>query len=113
MFYGCFTKRSLSDPYIIVGCAAPASRGARLRSGSLSVRRSFHEVQPTNVTVRSRHMAVDLTIPLRRVRRGRPCPVCAHTDWCEVRDDGAVHCMRVPSDTPARRQGGWWHHLPV
>jgi len=55
-------------------------------------------------------MTIDQTIPLRRVRRGRPCPICAHTDWCEIRDDGVVHCMRVPSATPSRRQGGWWHH---
>lgn len=47
---------------------------------------------------------------LRRVNKKNPCPVCSHTDWCEVRSDGAVHCMRVESDRPGTRMGGWWHN---
>lgn len=50
--------------------------------------------------------------PLRRVSPREHCPVCDHTDWCEIRQDGAVHCMRVESETPSTRGGGWWHNLP-
>src|SRR5262249_34706853 len=49
---------------------------------------------------------------LRRVSRREPCPICSRTEWCEVRDDGAVHCMRVESPVPGTsRGGGWWHTL--
>ena len=44
-----------------------------------------------------------------RVNRHRPCPACAHTDWCGLSADGTlVCCMRVRSDRPARN-GGWLH----
>ena len=50
---------------------------------------------------------------LRRVNRRDPCPICGDTDWCEIREDGAVHCMRIESDHPCEhRMGGWWHNLP-
>lgn len=49
---------------------------------------------------------------LFRVTKKRPCPVCNRTDWCEVREDGAVHCMREQSTVPSKRGGGWWHNLP-
>lgn len=50
---------------------------------------------------------------LHRVSRRQPCPICDHADWCEIRDDGAVHCMRVESPIAATRQGGWWHRIPT
>jgi Domain of unknown function (DUF3854) len=50
--------------------------------------------------------------PLARVSDRMPCPVCQKTDWCEIRADGAVHCMRVVSQTEATRGGGYWHNLP-
>lgn len=51
---------------------------------------------------------------LRRVSRREPCPICGKPDYCEVRGDGAVHCMRTASDVPGRaRGGGWWHHPPA
>ena len=50
---------------------------------------------------------------LRRVTRREPCPICSDIDWCEVRDDGAVHCMRTESNKPCDvRMGGYWHNLP-
>lgn len=49
--------------------------------------------------------------PLQRVTRNRPCPVCAHPDWCSVRSDGtAVICMRVRSGKEMR-DGGHLHVL--
>ena len=49
---------------------------------------------------------------LRRVSKQEHCPICDHADWCEIREDGAVHCMRVESTVPATRAGGWWHNFP-
>jgi len=49
---------------------------------------------------------------LSRVSRRQPCPICQHTDWCELRSDGAIHCMRVESPIPSLRGGGWWHNFP-
>jgi len=43
----------------------------------------------------------------RTVTQGHPCPVCGKPDWCGVHTDGAVRCMRVPSDKPSN--GGWIH----
>jgi hypothetical protein len=48
---------------------------------------------------------------LQRVDAKHACPICSHTDWCEVSSDGSVHCMRVESDRPSSRAGGWWHHI--
>ena len=40
-------------------------------------------------------------------------PICDDSDWCEIRSDGAVHCMRTESDRACEvRMGGWWHNLP-
>ncbi len=51
----------------------------------------------------------------RRTRKGLPCPVCEHSDWCMVEFDGSgdavrVLCQRAQSD---RRwgQAGWLHVL--
>jgi hypothetical protein len=51
----------------------------------------------------------------RRVNRRNPCPICSHTDWCEVSDDGlTVHCLRQPGDKEVNwRGGGWLHFLGV
>jgi len=49
---------------------------------------------------------------LRRVTKREPCPICDHTHYCEIRDDGAVHCMRVESEIPSNRGAGWWHRFP-
>jgi len=47
-----------------------------------------------------------------RVSRGEPCPICQHTDWCMVSNDGAVCiCQRVESDKPTKNSGGWVHRL--
>jgi hypothetical protein len=41
-----------------------------------------------------------------RVTRNRKCPICDHSDWCGVSEDGhAAICMRVPSDHPTRNEG--------
>lgn len=45
----------------------------------------------------------------RRVSRREPCPICGKPDWCSVRSDGAIHCMRTESARPARNGPGWWH----
>ena len=50
---------------------------------------------------------------MRRVTSKELCPICNHADWCELRDDGAVHCMRVESDVPSNRGAGWWHRFPT
>ncbi len=47
------------------------------------------------------------------VTKHRPCPICKHTDWCEIHSSGAVHCMRMENDHPGKhRQQGWWWNLP-
>jgi len=47
-----------------------------------------------------------------RVSRNEPCPICQHTDWCLVANDGtACICQRVESDKPTRNSGGWVHRL--
>lgn len=54
------------------------------------------------------------TETLRRVTKREHCPICNDSDWCEIRSDGAVHCMRTESDRPCEvRMGGWWHNLPT
>jgi conjugative relaxase-like TrwC/TraI family protein len=48
---------------------------------------------------------------LVRVKRGLPCPVCDHTDWCSISEDGAIAiCMRTQSEYETRN-GGWLHIL--
>lgn len=50
---------------------------------------------------------------LQRVRRGAPCPICNHTDWCSTAENGDFAiCMRV-SDGSLRlaRNGGFIHLL--
>lgn len=49
-----------------------------------------------------------------RVRRGNPCPICGHIDFCTVADDGlSVHCMRIESTAPCGgSMGGWFHDKP-
>jgi len=48
----------------------------------------------------------------KRVSKAEPCPVCQHTDWCLVSNDGsACICQRVESDKPTRNSGGWVHRL--
>ena len=43
-----------------------------------------------------------------------PCPICHHTDWCTMSNDGAVCvCRRVESDRPAKSGMGWIHRLGV
>ena len=44
-----------------------------------------------------------------RVSRQHPCFVCRRDDWCGYDDEGAVCCMRVSSDMPAKN-GGWIHN---
>jgi len=47
----------------------------------------------------------------KRVSRHDPCPVCGHTDWCVVSNDGGTAiCMRQESDRP-HAKGGWIHVL--
>ena len=45
----------------------------------------------------------------QRVSRQHPCPVCNRPDWCGYDNEGAVCCMRVTSDKPAKN-GGWIHN---
>jgi len=46
------------------------------------------------------------------VSRKEPCPICNHTDWCMLSNDGEVCiCQRVESDRPTRNSGGWIHRL--
>lgn len=55
-------------------------------------------------------------LPLRRVTREAPCPICGHTDWCSFNEELAV-CQRVEegSRKVARRKdgspSGWIHVL--
>lgn len=44
--------------------------------------------------------------PLRRVSRRFPCPICQHTDWCGVTQDGKFAvCMRVKTSRRTQNQG--------
>lgn len=46
-----------------------------------------------------------------KVSRREPCPVCGHTDWCVVSNDGGTAiCFRTESDRP-HDKGGWVHVL--
>lgn len=46
-----------------------------------------------------------------RTTRSKPCPVCEHTSWCSISEDGAVVCcMRTESPKPCK-SGGWFHSL--
>src|SRR5258708_22974223 len=53
--------------------------------------------------------STSVTQPLTAVSRRAPCPVCGKPDWCAVRADGAILCMRVPSEKPTKSRQGWWH----
>lgn len=44
-----------------------------------------------------------------RVSKADLCRVCGKPDWCDYTPDGAVCCMRIPSDRPLRN-GGWLHN---
>lgn len=48
-----------------------------------------------------------------RASKRHPCPICEHTDYCCMTNDGRlVNCMRVESRTPCKsRLGGWLHWL--
>ena len=47
----------------------------------------------------------------QRVNKEHPCPVCQHTDWCLISDDGsAVICPRVESSKRAG-EAGYLHVL--
>lgn len=47
----------------------------------------------------------------RKATRQEPCPVCGHTDWCVVSNDGGTCiCFRTESDRP-HAKGGWIHVL--
>ena len=43
-----------------------------------------------------------------RVTTAHPCKICGKGDWCGYNDEGAVCCMRIASQKPARN-GGWIH----
>lgn len=46
------------------------------------------------------------------VKKGDPCPVCNHTDWCLVSNDGGTCiCQRIQSERPMVSTGGWIHVL--
>ncbi len=46
-----------------------------------------------------------------KVSKREPCPVCGHTDWCVVSNDGGTAiCFRTESDRP-HDKGGWVHVL--
>lgn len=48
-----------------------------------------------------------------RVNKNCPCPICSHTDWCGVSDDGGmVICMRQEEgSTKLTRNDGYLHVL--
>lgn len=47
----------------------------------------------------------------KRVTKAEPCPVCQHTDWCVVSNDGGTCiCFRMQSNRP-HPKGGWVHIL--
>jgi len=49
-------------------------------------------------------------VPLVRVTKQNPCPVCGREKYCSVTaDGGAVCCTKEPSDRPAKNGRGWWH----
>lgn len=53
----------------------------------------------------------------KEVTKRNPCPICKDVQWCEVHQDGNVHCMKVPSTREMTcRMGGWVHgttpHMP-
>lgn len=46
------------------------------------------------------------------VSRREPCPVCQHTDWCLISNDGGTCiCQRIDSGKPMVSTGGWIHVL--
>lgn len=50
-------------------------------------------------------------MPMLRVRRDWPCPICGRGDWClRAEDDSACICARVASSLP-RSSAGWLHVL--
>ncbi len=44
------------------------------------------------------------------VDKSHPCPICHKPDWCGY-TAAVVHCMRIPSDRPPLKEGGWIHRL--
>lgn len=50
-------------------------------------------------------------MPMKRVNRESPCPVCGKSDWCLVAEDkGVAICARVQSPLP-KGEAGWLHKL--
>jgi len=42
--------------------------------------------------------------------KSTPCPICKHTDWCTMSDDGMMAvCRRVESNKTAKSGIGWIH----
>lgn len=51
-------------------------------------------------------------MPLQRVTRTRPCPICRRPDWCTVTADGRLAiCMRVPEGAKKRSANGGFVHV--
>ncbi len=47
-----------------------------------------------------------------RVSRHNPCPICEHTDWCGLIDDGRVAiCMRVADGAASESANGGYVHV--
>ena len=52
------------------------------------------------------------TVKWHNATRAQPCPVCGHSSWCTMSDDGMMAvCRRVPSDRPSKSGSGWIHCL--
>lgn len=49
---------------------------------------------------------------LQRVRRGAPCPICNHTDWCSTAENGNFAiCMRVSDGSLRQARNKGYIHL--
>src|SRR3712207_5979213 len=51
-------------------------------------------------------------LPLRRVTKKSPCPICGKPDWCTVTQDGGLAlCMRVSAGSVKQAQNRAFVHV--
>ncbi len=73
---------------------------------------SINPHSATPISPRAIHFSRGFESRLVPVKRRNPCPICEHTDWCSVSEDGAlVICMRVAAGAVRESRNKGYVHI--